>query len=55
MFVTTEESAQGQGPQEPDPVQHANAPEERQAKGEVRIFCVLELLFYANFLLLQVL
>lgn len=39
MFVSTEESAQGQGPQEPDPVQHADAPEERQAKGEVR-FCL---------------
>lgn len=38
MFVSTEESAQGQGPQESDPVQHANAPEERQAKGEVRVF-----------------
>lgn len=36
VFVSTEESAQGQGPQEPDSVQHANAPQERQAKGEVR-------------------
>lgn len=37
-FVWTEEPAQGQGPQEPDPVQHADAAEERQAEGEVRLF-----------------
>lgn len=37
MFVSTEEPAQRQGPQEPDAVQHADAPEERQAKGEVRL------------------
>ena len=36
MFVSTEESAQGQGPEEPDPVQHADAAEKRQAEGEVR-------------------
>lgn len=36
-FVWTEEPAQGQGPQEPDPVQHADAAEERQAEGEVRL------------------
>lgn len=35
-IVSTEEPAQGQGPQEHDAVQHADAPEERQAKGEVR-------------------
>lgn len=37
-YVSTEEPAQGQGPQESDSVQHADAPEERQAEGEVR-FC----------------
>lgn len=38
VFVWTEKPAQGQGPQEPDSVQHADAPEERQAKGEVRFW-----------------
>lgn len=37
MPVPTEEPAQRQGPQEPDAVQHADAPEERQAEGEVRL------------------
>ncbi len=36
MCVSTEEPAQGQRPQESDSVQHADAPEERQAKREVR-------------------
>uniref|UniRef100_A0A3P9PAF7 Uncharacterized protein n=1 Tax=Poecilia reticulata TaxID=8081 RepID=A0A3P9PAF7_POERE len=34
VTVSTEEPAQRQGPQESDPVQHADAPEERQAEGE---------------------
>lgn len=37
MSVPTEEPAQRQGPQEPDTVQHADAPEECQAEGEVRL------------------
>lgn len=37
MPVLTEKPAQRQRPQEPDAVQHADAPEERQAEGEVRL------------------
>ena len=36
IFVSTEEYAQGERSQEHDSVQHANTPQERQAKGEVR-------------------
>lgn len=35
-LVPTEEPAEGQGPPEPDSVQHADAAKERQAEGEVR-------------------
>lgn len=35
-LFTTEKPAQRQGPQEPDPIQHADAPKKCKAKGEVR-------------------